>query len=277
MNPAEPRTPAPAAVPPWPVLLAPRHWRQIDFMSDLHLQASEPATFEAWQHALQNTSADALFILGDLFEVWVGDDLATSPDAGYFETQCAAVLKAIAQRLPVFFMHGNRDFLLGPAFARACGMTLLADPTVLCLGNERWLLSHGDALCLDDTDYLRFRAQVRSADWQQAFLSQPLAQRQAIARDLRAQSESRKRSGVAYADVDAQAARDWLQIAHASTLIHGHTHRPADHDLGEGLRRIVLSDWDVDAQPPRQQVLSLHRQSSGTGPAQTSVWHMSRH
>ena len=277
MTPTEPRTPAPAAVPPWPVLLAPTHWRQIDFISDLHLQASEPATFQAWQHTLQTTSADALFILGDLFEVWVGDDVAPTLETSSFEAQCGRVLQATAQRLPVFFMHGNRDFLLGPAFARACGMTLLADPTVLSLGNERYLLSHGDALCLDDTDYLQFRNQVRSAGWQEAFLSQPLAQRQAIARDLRAQSESRKRSGVAYADVDAQAARDWLQTANASTLIHGHTHRPADHDLGEGLRRIVLSDWDAGAQPPRQQVLSLHRQSSDTEFAQTSVWHMSRH
>ena len=276
MTPTEPRTPAPAAEPPWPVLLAPTHWRQIDFISDLHLQASEPATFEAWQQTLQTTSADALVILGDLFEVWVGDDVATSLAGSSFEAQCGRVLQATAQRLPVFFMHGNRDFLLGPAFARACGMTLLADPTVLSLGNERYLLSHGDALCLDDTDYLQFRTQVRSADWQEAFLSQPLAQRQAIARDLRAQSETRKRSGVAYADVDAQAARDWLQTANASTLIHGHTHRPADHDLAEGLRRIVLSDWDAGAQPPRQQVLSLHRQSSDTEFAQTSVWHMSR-
>ena len=277
MTRTEPRTPAPAAAPPWPVLLAPAHWRQIDFISDLHLQASEPATFEAWQNTLKNTSADALFILGDLFEVWVGDDVATSLEASSFEAQCARVLAATAQRMPVFFMHGNRDFLLGPAFARTCGMTLLADPTVLCLGEERWLLSHGDALCLDDTDYLQFRAQVRNATWQQTFLSQPLAQRQTIARGLRAQSESRKRSGVTYADVDAQAARDWLQAAQASTLIHGHTHRPADHDLGDGLRRIVLSDWDLGAQPPRQEVLSLHRPSSDAGHAETWAWQMSRH
>jgi len=277
MTPTEPRTPAPAAVPPWPVLTAPSHWRQIDFISDLHLQASEPATFAAWQHTLHNTSADALFILGDLFEVWVGDDVAPDLNASSFEAQCARVLQATAQRLPVFFMHGNRDFLLGPAFARACGMTLLADPTVLCLGAERWLLSHGDALCLDDTDYLQFRAQVRSAAWQQTFLDQPLAQRQAIARALRAQSESRKRSGVAYADVDAQAARDWLHTAQAGTLIHGHTHRPADHDLGQGLRRIVLSDWDAAAQPPRQQVLSLRRQGNDAEPGQLPAWHVSRH
>jgi UDP-2,3-diacylglucosamine hydrolase len=276
MTHTEPRTPAPAAPQPWPVMTAPSHWRQIDFISDLHLQASEPATFAAWQHTLHNTSADALFILGDLFEVWVGDDVAADLNASSFEAQCARVLQATTQRLPVYFMHGNRDFLLGPAFARTCGMTLLADPTVLCLGDERWLLSHGDALCLDDTDYLQFRAQVRSAAWQQTFLDQPLAQRQTIARALRAQSESRKHSGVAYADVDAQAARDWLHTAQAGTLIHGHTHRPADHALGQGLRRIVLSDWDAAAQPPRQQMLSLRRLDGDTGLSAASAWHISR-
>lgn len=261
----------------WSELKAPPHWRQIDFISDLHLQASEPATLEAWQNTLSNTRADALFILGDLFEVWVGDDVVTTVAADSFEAQCARVLQATAQRLPVYFMHGNRDFLLGPTFARLCGLTLLDDPTVLCLGNERLLLSHGDALCLGDTDYLQFRAQVRSAAWQKTFLSQPLAERQAMARGLRAQSESRKRSGVAYADVDAQAARDWLKFAQASTLIHGHTHRPADHDLGDGLRRIVLSDWDAAAQPSRQEVLSLRRQGDGAHEGEIPTWHLSRH
>ncbi len=262
---------------PYSELKAPAHWRQIDFISDLHLQASEPATFEAWQHTLQTTCADALFILGDLFEVWVGDDVAPDLAADSFEAQCARVLHATAQRLPVYFMHGNRDFLLGPVFARLCGMTLLDDPTVLRLGHERYLLSHGDALCLDDTDYLQFRAQVRSLAWQNAFLSQPLAERQAIARGLREQSESRKRSGVAYTDVDATAARDWLQAAQASTLIHGHTHRPADHDLAPGLRRVVLSDWDAAALPPRQEVLSLCRQGDDTQPGEVPKWNLSRH
>ena len=277
MTPTGPRLPAPAAPPPWPVLTAPPHWRCIDFISDLHLQASEPATFEAWQNALQTTRADALFILGDLFEVWVGDDVAPNLNDASFEAQCARVLQATAQRIPVFFMHGNRDFLLGPAFARLCGLTLLADPTVLCAGPERYLLSHGDALCLDDTEYLKFRAQVRSAAWQEAFLSQPLEQRQAVARDLRAQSESRKQTGVTYADVDAQAARDWLHTAHAHTLIHGHTHRPAIHNLGNGLRRIVLSDWDAAAIPARFEVLRLQQCSNGTPPNGPPAWQLSRH
>jgi UDP-2,3-diacylglucosamine hydrolase len=261
MNPAVPQITAPTATSPWPVLQAPASWRQIDFISDLHLQASEVATVRAWQDYMQSTRADAVFILGDMFEVWVGDDVirdAPDPDqASGFETDCAQVLKAASRRLAIFFMHGNRDFLLGPAFARTCGMTLLDDPSVLDFAGQRWLLSHGDALCLADTDYLQFRAQVRSAPWQQAFLAKPLAERQAIARGLRAQSEARKRSAVSYADVDTEASRDWLHTAHASTLIHGHTHKPADHDLADGLRRIVLSDWDAAATPRRAEVLRL--------------------
>ena len=236
-------------------LVAPAGWRTVDLMSDLHLQSSDPATFEAWRGYLQTTPADAIFILGDLFEVWVGDDAAAEPG---FEAQCAEVLRAASARRPVYFMHGNRDFLLGADFAARCGMTLVADPTVLVLHGERWLLSHGDALCLEDTEYLRFRAQVRAPEWQQALLARPLEERRTLARSVRAQSEDRKRNpDVVWADVDADAARDWLHQAGARTLVHGHTHRPAIHDLGQGLRRVVLSDWDAAAHPPRAQLLCL--------------------
>jgi UDP-2,3-diacylglucosamine hydrolase len=240
---------------PFAELVAPAGWRTVDLLSDLHLQAGEPATFAAWQGYLQTTPADAIFILGDLFEVWVGDDAAALPG---FEADCAEALRNAAQHRPVFFMHGNRDFLLGPAFAAQCGIGLLADPTVLVLHGERWLLSHGDALCLEDHEYLKFRAQVRTAEWQQAFLARPLEERRALARSMRTQSEDRKRGpSMVWADVDAPAARDWLRHANARTLIHGHTHRPADHALGDGLRRIVLSDWDAAAHPPRAQLLCL--------------------
>jgi UDP-2,3-diacylglucosamine hydrolase len=239
----------------FPELVAAPAWRTIDLISDLHLQAQEPATFEAWQRYLLATPADALFILGDLFEVWVGDDAATQPG---FEAQCAALLRSVAERMPVYFMHGNRDFLAGPALAAQCGFALLDDPTVLVLNGVRWLLSHGDLLCLDDTDYLKFRVQVRTPEWQRAFLARPLAERRALARAMRVQSEDRKRSpDMVCADVDADAARQWLRQAGAHTLVHGHTHRPADHELGEGLRRIVLSDWDAAASPPRAQALRL--------------------
>jgi UDP-2,3-diacylglucosamine hydrolase len=248
-------------------LRAPAHWQAVDFMSDLHLQAGDPATFEVWQRYLQRPPAeraDALFILGDLFEVWVGDDVLTPTSTSHesaFLRCCVHLLHTFSRHTPVYFMAGNRDFLLGPDALQASGMQALDDPTVLeCMG-QRWLLSHGDALCLADTDYMQFRAKVRSADWQAHFLAQPLAEREALARGLRQQSEARKRSQAhdpaLWADVDTPAARQWLRGASASTLIHGHTHRPARHTLGDGLNREVLSDWDALASPPRAEVLRL--------------------
>ena len=145
-------TPTHVVVPTFPELVAPPAWRTVDLISDLHLQAAEPATVDAWRHYLDTTPADALFILGDLFEVWAGDDAAD--DATGFEAQCGELLQRAARRRPVFFMHGNRDFLIGPAFAARSGFTLLDDPTVLVLLGERWLLTHGDLLCLEDTEYL---------------------------------------------------------------------------------------------------------------------------
>ncbi len=249
----------PSSVPLAQELPAPPHWRTLDFISDLHLQASEPATVAAWQQYLQATPADALFILGDLFEVWVGDDALD--EAGSFEAQCAALLRATSARLPVFFMHGNRDFLVGDSFLQRSGATGLSDPTVLAFAGQRWLLSHGDALCLDDVDYQRFRTMVRGAAWQNQFLAQPLQLRRSQARAMRAQSAALQRPAHTYADVDGPAARAWLQATASSVLLHGHTHRPADHALAPGLSRSVLSDWELDATPPRAEVLRLHLQS----------------
>lgn len=240
----------------------------VDFISDLHLHAAEPATFAAWKHYMESSQADAVFILGDLFEVWVGDDVVggapAAPGTG-FEDRCVQVLSQAALRLDVFFMHGNRDFLIGERLLGLSNMALLTDPMVLVFPDSsgmparRWLLSHGDALCVDDVDYMKFREQVRSQAWQSEFLARPLAERQAVARELRRQSDAKKQAGFAYCDVDASAARQWLQAADASTLIHGHTHRPAVHDLGGsgGLKRVVLSDWDAQATPPRAEVLRL--------------------
>jgi UDP-2,3-diacylglucosamine hydrolase len=237
---------------------APPAWRCIDFISDLHLHPDQPQTFLAWRHYLRHTPADAVFILGDLFEVWVGDDVVSVDPAG-FEARCARTLLRASTQRSLFFMHGNRDFLLGADFASACGMQLLDDPTLLHFAGTRWLLSHGDALCLADTDYLQFRALVRSAAWQEAFLAQPLAQRRTSARELRQRSEARKiDTAMAWVDVDPAAAGAWLQRADAPVLIHGHTHRPADHALGGSLRRIVLSDWDMGADPQRGQVLRIN-------------------
>jgi UDP-2,3-diacylglucosamine hydrolase len=245
---------------------APGHWRAVDVVSDLHLQVSDPGTADLWRGYLQtapSSRADALFILGDLFEVWVGDDVLLNPVS--FASECAALIRAHSRDTPVFFMHGNRDFLLGEVAAQACGMRLLQDPCVLELAQERFLLSHGDALCLDDKPYQRFRAQVRSPEWQAAFLAKPLAERETVARNIRGESEARKQTQShdprQWADVDAPAARAWLAQAGAHTLVHGHTHRPAQHDLGHGCSRIVLSDWDARATPPRAEVLRLE----GTG------------
>ena len=253
----------------WGELDAPAHWRAIDFISDLHLQAGAPATAQAFRRYLQDCQADALFILGDLFEVWIGDDLldadaaerAAEPEYEFLAGICAD-LRAFSARRALYVMHGNRDFLLGARFAAASGATLLDDPTLLRWHGQRILLSHGDAWCLDDRDYLEFRAQVRSPGWQTAFLQRPLPERAALARGLRARSEARKQDPTQdWADVDAATASDWLQASNAGTLVHGHTHRPGRQALGPGRERLVLSDWDLDASPARAEALRL--QASG--------------
>ena len=250
-------------------LRAPAHWQAVEFISDLHLQPGEPKTFDVWRAFLQRPvpeRADALFILGDLFEVWVGDDVleaSASTDQAFWRA-CADALKSFSAHTPVYFMAGNRDFLLGTEGLRACGMQGLSDPATFDFLGQQWLLSHGDALCLADTDYMRFRQQVRHPDWQREFLARPLAQRIAIARELREQSEARKHrmgsDASQWADLDTDAAMEWLQHAGANTLIHGHTHRPADHPLAEGFRRVVLSDWDLAASPSRGEVMRLDKQ-----------------
>jgi len=245
-----------------PELLAPTAWRTLEFVSDVHLSADEPATAAAWSSYLAHTQADAVFVLGDLFEVWIGDDQCTTGDS--FTQACTQALHQLSQRTALFFMHGNRDFLAGQDLMRACGAQLLDDPTVLVWGPERVLLSHGDALCLDDVRYMAFRAQVRSADWQHAFLAQSLPKRQALASQLRLQSQQeqaqRLAAGQSWADVDHAAADQWLQDTRCQWLLHGHTHRPARHALACGRHREVLSDWDAKASPPRAEVLRLHLQ-----------------
>ena len=243
-------------------LHAPQSWATVDFISDLHLCESQPATFDAWQRYMNSTTAGAVFILGDLFEVWVGDDIirpdvcAQSTDLN-FEERCALVLQATGRRLDLFVMHGNRDFLIGSQLMATCNARLLADPTVLAFHKQRYVLSHGDMLCLTDTRYLAFRDIVRQPQWQLEQLAKPLAERQAIGRHMRLQSQQNQQDALAYADVDDAAAAQWLHAANASTLIHGHTHKPADHDLGSHLSRIVMTDWDLSATPARAEVLRL--------------------
>jgi UDP-2,3-diacylglucosamine hydrolase len=198
---------------------------------------------------------NALFILGDLFEVWVGDDILEAPE-GDFERQCCAVLRQMAERCPVYWLVGNRDFLWGVKAAQRSGMQTLQDPCVVQTKQGRWLLSHGDALCIADTAYQAFRQQVRASQWQSDFLSKPLAQRLQIARELRTQSQALKQTQTVWIDVDNAAALASLQQYGASTLIHGHTHQPALHTLSATHQRLVLSDWDASATPARAEWLT---------------------
>jgi len=230
-------------------------WQHLTFISDLHLQASQQTTFQVWRQAMQSLQTNALFILGDLFEVWVGDDILEAPE-GDFERQCCAVLRQMAGRCPVYWMVGNRDFLWSVKAAQQSGMQTLQDPCVVQTKQGRWLLSHGDALCIADTAYQAFRQQVRASQWQSDFLSKPLAQRLQIARELRTQSQALKQTQTVWIDVDNAAALASLQQYGASTLIHGHTHQPALHTLSATHQRLVLSDWDASATPARAEWLT---------------------
>jgi UDP-2,3-diacylglucosamine hydrolase len=230
-------------------------WRMIDLLSDVHLSADMPRTFDAWARHLLETPADAVLMLGDLFELWVGDD---SRHHG-FERRCTDVLRAASARRRLAFMPGNRDFLVARDMLDDCGVHGLADPTVLTAWDQRILLTHGDALCLADQPYQRFRAQVRDPAWQQGFLAQPLTHRHAQARAMRQASEAHQ-SGMSpdlEIDVDPSAACAWLEAAGATEMIHGHTHRPASHALPGGARRHVMGDWDFDAPLPRARALRL--------------------
>ena len=243
------------SLPPYFEFAAPRDWKAIDFISDLHLSEALPRTCQAWAAHLQHTPADAVIILGDLFEWWVGDDARDLR----FERHCVDVLAAAASHRSLAFMAGNRDFLLGGAMLRASGMMGLPDPTVLDAWGQRILLSHGDSLCLDDAPYQAFRAQVRSPDWQQGFLHRPLEERLAVASGLRSASAAKRQfDGDALIDVDAAEAVHWLHAMGAAELVHGHTHRPGSNVLAPGFKRHVLSDWDLDG-AERAEVLRLTR------------------
>ncbi|MBI3346522.1 MAG: UDP-2,3-diacylglucosamine diphosphatase [Burkholderiales bacterium] len=236
-----------------PTLSAPVQWQQIDLLSDLHLGPDTPATLSRLERHLAETSAQAVLLLGDIFEVWVGDDARHEP----FEAGVVRLLLDASKRLALFFMPGNRDFLVGPELLADAGMTPLPDPTVLAAFGQHWLLVHGDAQCLDDEAYQAFRRQVRSPAWQAQLLTQPLEARQMLGRQMRAGSRAAQAAQLMSTDLDADACRALLAEAGATTMIHGHTHRPAEHDLGGGLRRVVLSDWDLGATPPRGDVIRL--------------------
>ncbi|MGQ2965723.1 UDP-2,3-diacylglucosamine diphosphatase [Methylophilus sp.] len=220
-------------------------------ISDLHLSAQRPAVTQAFLHWLQAevTQAEALYILGDFVEVWVGDDVLEDAEHGAeFRPVVDALSRLSASGVKLYFMHGNRDFLIGAQFAQACGLQLLADPTMIQCGAKRILLSHGDALCTDDLAYQQFRSQVRSTQWQQAFLAQSLAARIAFAGQARSQSTQNKAmQPVAIMDVNPAAVLQLMrEHDYPEVLLHGHTHRPDVHTLtvdGHACQRWVLGDW----------------------------------
>nr|WP_217344773.1 UDP-2,3-diacylglucosamine diphosphatase [Noviherbaspirillum sp. L7-7A]MBV0878954.1 UDP-2,3-diacylglucosamine diphosphatase [Noviherbaspirillum sp. L7-7A] len=235
-----PHTPATAARPDMVAL----------FVSDLHLQPSSPSTASLFtgflaQHALR---ARQLYLLGDLFEYWAGDDDIDTPFVRSIVDALAAVS---ASGVALFWIAGNRDFLVGEAFASAAGLTLLPDPCVASIAGRQIVLTHGDAQCTDDVDYQAFRAQVRSPQWQQAFLAQSLEQRKAVIEGLRNGSrEAQMGKSMNIMDVNPRAIDELFYQSDAALLIHGHTHRPGKH-LHGGNVRLVLPDWDGDSQPPR--------------------------
>jgi UDP-2,3-diacylglucosamine hydrolase len=216
------------------------------FISDLHLTRERPEAVERFRRFLGEVAmrAGTLYILGDFFEAWVGDDDLSDP----FNAGIAADLRHLAGTgTSIGLLHGNRDFVLGPEFAEAAGLSLLPDPSVIDLYGTPSLISHGDAWCTDDQTYQAFRAQVRNPAWQAAALARPLAERHALARAMREQSEKIK-PGVKpeIMDVNAGAIAEAFRAHAVRRIIHGHTHRPARHESvvdGRACERWVLPDW----------------------------------
>ncbi|WP_323087078.1 UDP-2,3-diacylglucosamine diphosphatase [Klebsiella variicola] len=215
------------------------------FIADLHLQTEEPAITAGFLRFLQGEArqADALYILGDLFEAWIGDD-----DPNPLHQQIASAIKAVVDAgVPCYFIHGNRDFLVGQRFARQSGMLLLAEEERLDLYGREVLIMHGDTLCTDDPGYLTFRAKVHTPWIQRLFLALPLLIRRRIAARMRADSKAANSSkSMDIMDVNPQAVVDVMERHHVQWLIHGHTHRPAVHELqanGQPAWRVVLGAW----------------------------------
>jgi UDP-2,3-diacylglucosamine hydrolase len=215
------------------------------FISDLHLEAERPDIGDQFIRFLQTdaTDAEALYILGDLFEAWVGDD---DPNAHYAIIKMA-IRKLVDSGVPVFFMHGNRDFMIGRKFAHETGIEILEDPHPVKMYGQKVLLSHGDAMCTDDVQYQRVRLMTRDPDWQAAMLVKPLKERLQIAEEARRQSlEQKLNLSMDIMDVNQGAVMRTINKYHVDVLLHGHTHRPAMHTVDLGKRkakRIVLGDW----------------------------------
>lgn len=212
------------------------------FISDCHLDAGRPDITAAVTQFIEQRApgASRLYILGDLFEVWLGDD-----DPAVAQQPVIASLKHLARDTEIYFLAGNRDFLLADEFALQTGLILLDESELLRLGEQRVMLLHGDTLCTDDHDYQAFRNMVRSSRWQTEFLARPLAERQRIADQLRSDSvDAMAEKAHEIMDVNQQAVQECFRGNEVDTIIHGHTHRPAVHRYSPGLTRYVLGDWN---------------------------------
>ncbi len=241
-------------------------------ISDLHLTPSMPLTAQRFFDFCEKEApkVDAVFILGDLFEYWVGDDASASSP---FQQEVQHAISNLSAKVKTYYLHGNRDFLIGKSFLKKTGMTLLADPTAIEIASEKWVLAHGDALCTKDIGYQAFRNWVRKPWIQKIFLALPLKWRKVIAQHLRSNSHSQYQyqtqqhsaSHQLKMDVTQEACAAVLKAQTGDRLIHGHTHLPAHHEesLGEQKwQRWVLSDWDLDhpeSLRPRASALLINR------------------
>ena len=217
---------------------------QTIFISDIHLCKSRPSIIDAFINFLNKTNnqVDALYILGDLFEYWIGDD------SKQHENVIEALKKLTDRHFQIFLMHGNRDFLIGSEFQKKTGTVLLNDPTLIQIYGKKVLLGHGDSLCTDDSEYQSFKKKIRSESWKNEFLRKPLSERVAIANKLREESElNKKNKSREIMDVNNEAVnRTLIQFNYPDFFIHGHTHRPKYHSIaldGHQIQRIVLGDW----------------------------------
>jgi len=215
------------------------------FISDLHLEAERPDIARQFLSFLEQeaSEADDLYILGDLFEAWVGDD---DPNTHYFTIK-RALRKVVDKGIPVYFMHGNRDFMIGKGFANETGVEILKDPYKVQMYGQKVLLSHGDVLCTDDVQYQRVRKMTRDPDWKKTILARPLKDRLRMAEEARRQSlEQTINKSMEIMDVNQEAVELAIEKFQVDILLHGHTHRPAIHEIDLGRRkakRIVLGDW----------------------------------
>ncbi|MBI3286009.1 MAG: UDP-2,3-diacylglucosamine diphosphatase [Burkholderiales bacterium] len=231
------------------------------FVSDLHLSQDLPKTTQAFFDFLRLHAARTrqLYLLGDMFEYWAGDDDISTP----YNRQVIDRLRAVSdQGVKLYWIAGNRDFLVAENFARATGAQILTDPATVQIHGKTIVLAHGDAQCTDDVDYMAFRAQVRQAAWQEKFLSMPLAQRKDIIDGLRTNSKiEQQQKMAAIMDVNQHAIAKLFRESGATSMIHGHTHRPATHQHDEGIR-YVLPDWDCDSTQARGGWLALYDNGS---------------